>query len=163
MNEPTVELEVRRELMSNLFIMGVSERNVDEPRGTGQVFGIEAFMNMKEDPKYMTFALQGIISKTYKMGLERGKSLATPKQEMATKTEEEYLQTIARLQEMHQEALKEIEQLKDAKEYLKDALALGKDVNLNEGTPEAELLKKAYQALDEAKMAQALEDSWGYF
>ncbi|WAX16021.1 hypothetical protein EH802P2_00074 [Enterococcus phage EH802P2] len=163
MNEPTVELEVSREVMSSLVTMGVFERNVDEPKGMGQVFGIEAFMNMKEDPKFMTFALQGIISKTYKMGLERGKSLATPKQDMATKTEEEYLQTISKLQEMYQEALKEIAQLKDAKEYLKDALALGKDINLNEGTPEAELLKKAYQALDEAKMAQALEDSWGYF
>lgn len=163
MNEPTVEIEVSRELLSSLVTIGVIERNVNEPRGTGQAFGIEAFMMMKEDPKYMTFALQRIISNTYKMGLERGKSLATPKQEMATKTEEEYLQTIARLQEMHQEALKEIEQLKDAKEYLKDALALGKDINLNEDTPEAELLKKAYQALDEAKMAQALEDSWGYF
>lgn len=163
MNEPTVEIEVSRELLSSLVTIGVIERNVNEPRGMGQAFGIEAFMMMKEDPKYMTFALQRIISNTYKMGLERGKSLATPKQEMATKTEEEYLQTIARLQEMHQEALKEIEQLKDAKEYLKDALALGKDINLNEDTPEAELLKKAYQALDEAKMAQALEDSWGYF
>lgn len=163
MNEPTVELEVSREVMSSLVTMGVFERNVDEPKGMGQVFGIEAFMNMKEDPKFMTFALQGIISKTYKMGLERGKSLATPKQDMATKTEEEYLQTISKLQEMYQEALKEIAQLKDAKEYLKDALALGKDINLNDGTPEAELLKKAYQALDEAKMAQALEDSWGYF
>lgn len=163
MNEPTVELVVSRKLMSSLVTIGVIERNVDEPRGTGQALGIEAFMGMKEDPKYMTFALQGIISKTYKMGLERGKSLATPKQEMSTKTEEEYLQTIARLQEMHQEDLKEIEQLKDAREYLKDALALGKDINLNEDTPEAELLKKAYQALDEAKMAQALEDSWGYF
>ena len=149
--------------MSSLVTIGVRERNVDEPRGTGQAFGIESFRGMKEDLKYMTFALQGIISNTYKMGLERGKSLDTPKQEMATKTEEEYLQTIARLQEMHQEALKEIDQLKDAKEYLKDALALGKDVNLTEGTPESELLKKAYQALDEAKMAQALEDSWGYF
>lgn len=163
MNEPTVELVVSRKLMSSLVTIGVIERNVDEPRGTGQALGIEAFIGMKEDPKYMTFALQGIISKTYKMGLERGKSLATPKQEMATKTEEEYLQTIARLQEMHQEDLKEIAQLKDAKEYLKDALELGKDINLNEDTPEAELLKKAYQALDEAKMAQALEDSWGYF
>lgn len=163
MNEPTVELEVSREMMSSLVTMGVFERNVDEPKGMGQVFGIEAFMNMKEDPKFMTFALQGIISKTYKMGLERGKSLASPKQDMATKTEEEYLQTISKLQEMHQEALKEIAQLKDSKEYLKEALALGKDINLNEGTPEAELLKKAYQALDEAKMAQALEDSWGYF
>lgn len=163
MNEPTVGIEVSRELLSSLVTIGVIERNVNEPRGTGQAFGIEAFMMMKEDPKYMTFALQGIISKTYKMGLERGKSLATPKQEMVTKTEEEYLQTIARLQEMHQEDLKEIAQLKDAKEYLKDALELGKDINLNEGTPEAELLKKAYQALDEAKMAQALEDSWGYF
>lgn len=163
MNEPTVELVVSRKLMSSLVTIGVIERNVDEPRGTGQALGIEAFIGMKEDPKYMTFALQGIISKTYKMGLERGKSLSTPKQEMATKTEEEYLQTIARLQEMHQEDLKEIAQLKDAKEYLKDALELGKDINLNEDTPEAELLKKAYQALDEAKMAQALEDSWGYF
>lgn len=163
MNEPTVEIEVSRELLSSLVTIGVIERNVDEPRGTGQAFGIEAFMGMKEDPKYMTFALQRIISNTYKMGLERGKSLATPKQRISTKTEEEYLQTIARLQEMYQEALKEIEQLKDAKEYLKDALALGKDINLNEDTTEAELLKKAYQALDEAKMAQALEDSWGYF
>lgn len=163
MNEPTVELEVSRKVMSSLVTMGVFERNVDEPKGMGQVFGIEAFMNMKEDPKFMTFALQGIISKTYKLGLERGKSLATPKHDMTTKTEEEYLQTISKLQEMYQEALKEIAQLKDAKEYLKDALALGKDINLNEGTPEAELLKKAYQALDEAKMAQALEDSWGYF
>lgn len=163
MNEPTVELEVSRELMSSLVTMGVFERNVDEPRETAQAFGIEAFMMMKEDPKYMTFALQRIISNTYKMGLERGKSPTTPKQGMSTKTEEEYLQTIARLQEIYQEAQDEIEQLKDSKEYLKDALALGKDINLNEDTPEAELLKKAYQALDEAKMAQALEDSWGYF
>lgn len=163
MNEPTVELEVSREIMSSIVTIVASERNVDEPRATGQAFGIEAFTGMKEDPKYMTFALQGIISNAYKMGLKRGKSLATPKQELSAKTEEEYLQTISRLQEMHQEALKEIEQLKDAKEYLKDAMALGKDIRLNEETPEAELLKKAYQALDEAKMAQALEDSWGYF
>lgn len=131
-----------------------------------QILSGEAMYQMG-DPKAVQLYLTPIISRVYNNGINRGLlqdrdevgllgNPARPEEELAL------MGRIKSLEKQVEKLQKEKRELSDARDFLEGALSLGKDVSLQEDTPESKLLKRAYTALEEASASSKLK-GWEEF
>lgn len=131
-----------------------------------QMLSGEAMHHMG-DPKAVQLYLTPIISKVYNNGINRGllhaRSETVLLDNHAQPADDPVLmERIKTLEKQVEQLQKEKAELSDARDFLEDALSLGKDVSLQEDTPESKLLKRAYTALEEASTSTHLK-GWEEF
>lgn len=132
-----------------------------------QMLSGEAMYQMG-DPKAVQLYLKPIISGVFNEGMHKGLLQARAEVELmdnpARQLAEE-LALIGRIESLEKQVeklQKEKQELSDARDFLEEALSLGKDISLQEDTPESKLLKRAYTALEEASASSKLK-GWEEF